>query len=111
MLRTLESRFIASFRPPTTQHTAGWAWGNPSTSCALFGSAPFVVNGGNLSNGWTAGAGVDYAFTNDVFGRVEYRYSDLGTASFVNMLTNSGDAGNKAPISDVRVGIAYKFGD
>ncbi|MGY5810715.1 outer membrane protein [Rhizobium sp. LEGMi198b] len=29
-------------------------------------------------NGWTVGAGVDYAFTNRVFGRLEYRYTDFG---------------------------------
>ena len=40
--------------------TGGWAWGNPSTSYALTGAAPFVTNGGS-STGWTAGLGVDYA--------------------------------------------------
>ena len=40
--------------------TGGCAWGNPSTSYALLGAAPFATNAGN-SNGWTAGAGVDYA--------------------------------------------------
>ena len=40
--------------------TGGWAWGNPSTSYALTGAAPFVTNGAS-STGWTAGLGVDYA--------------------------------------------------
>lgn len=87
--------------------TVGWAWGDPSTSYALLGSAPFATNGGNLVNGWTAGAGVDYAFAKNVFGRIEYRYSDLGAATF---LTNSGEAGNKLTISDIRFGIAFRFG-
>ena len=38
--------------------------------------------GGN-STGWTAGAGVDYAFTDSVFGRIEYRYTNLATSGFV----------------------------
>ncbi|MDK1372875.1 MULTISPECIES: porin family protein [unclassified Sinorhizobium] len=29
-------------------------------------------------NGWTIGAGVDYGFTSNVFGRAEYRYNDFG---------------------------------
>ncbi len=89
--------------------TGGWALADPSVSYALLGSAPFVTNGGN-SHGWTTGGGVDYAFTNNVFGRIEYRYTNLETSSFVNVPINSADGGNRVPISDVRVGIAYKFG-
>ncbi|WP_018239685.1 outer membrane protein [Ensifer sp. BR816] len=29
-------------------------------------------------NGWTIGGGIDYAFTNSMFGRAEYRYNDFG---------------------------------
>jgi outer membrane immunogenic protein len=28
-------------------------------------------------NGWTVGGGIDYAFTNNIFGRAEYRYTDF----------------------------------
>jgi outer membrane immunogenic protein len=89
--------------------TGGWAWGDPTTGYALLGSPPFITNGGSAS-GWTAGAGLDYAFTKNVFGRIEYRYTDLGTTSFLNLPTNSGESGNKVTISDVRAGLAYKFG-
>jgi opacity protein-like surface antigen len=44
-----------------------------------------------------------------VFGRIEYRYTNLGTSSFVSGPTNSADGGHRVPISDVRTGIAYKF--
>ena len=32
--------------------------------------------------GWTIGGGVDYAFTNNWIGRIEYRYTDLGTSNY-----------------------------
>ena len=32
--------------------------------------------------GWTAGAGVDVKVTEQVFGRVEYRYTDFGSDDF-----------------------------
>jgi outer membrane immunogenic protein len=89
--------------------TGGWAWGNPSTSFALVGGAPFVNQGGS-SSGWTAGVGVDYAFTESVFGRIEYRYARLATAGFVSAATDSADAPSHLPINDLRAGIAYKFG-
>ena len=89
--------------------TAGWACGNLSTSYALIGAAPFVTNGSDCAKGWTAGAGVDYAFTHEVFGRIEYRYTNLATSAFVNVPADSADAGNRSPISDIRVGVAFKF--
>ena len=61
------------------------------------------------SKGWTAGAGVEYAFTNNLLGRVEYRYTNLGTVSFVAPGIMS-DPGNKVTISDIRAGLAFKFG-
>lgn len=30
-------------------------------------------------HGWTIGAGLDYAFTDNMFGRAEYRYNDYGS--------------------------------
>lgn len=45
-----------------------------------------VTEGGlsdrNTMLGWTAGAGSDIKFTDNVFGRVEYRYTDYGKESF-----------------------------
>jgi opacity protein-like surface antigen len=87
--------------------TGGWAVGNPSTAFALAGSAPFVTTDGK-SNGWTAGAGVEYAITDTILGRIEYRYTDLEPSGFVNA-TNSADTGTRAPTSDFRFGIAYKL--
>jgi outer membrane immunogenic protein len=88
--------------------TAGWAWGNPSNAYALYGAPPFFTRSG-YSFGWTAGAGLEYAFTNNVLGRIEYRYTNLGTSSLVNAAMDSADGGHRVPISDVRTGIAYKF--
>ncbi|TIP00503.1 MAG: porin family protein [Mesorhizobium sp.] len=53
--------------------------------------------------GWTAGAGTDIKITDNVFGRVEYRYTDYGSKNF-------GDTG-KVKSSDNRVtfGVGMKF--
>lgn len=59
--------------------------------------------------GWTVGVGMDYAFTNSLFGRVEYRYSDFGTVpnSYVYSDWVSYDVDIKT--HDLLVGVAYKF--
>ncbi|MCW2272464.1 outer membrane beta-barrel protein [Rhodoblastus acidophilus] len=53
--------------------------------------------------GWTVGGGVDYAFTNNLIGRVEYRYTDLGRQT-VNNVSVRQDS------NAVLVGLLYKFG-
>jgi len=65
------------------------------------------VSGGGFSDsntmiGWTAGAGADVMVTDNVFGRVEYRYTDFGSDTF-----------NGAEVSDkdhrVMLGMGMKF--
>lgn len=90
--------------------TGGFAWGSWETSYALIGGVPFVTADVDSHSGWTAGAGVEYAFANNWLARAEYRHTDLGRASFVDVTTNSSELGNRVTINDVRVGIAYKFG-
>jgi outer membrane immunogenic protein len=90
--------------------TAGWAFGDWSTSYTRSGGAVSnFTNSASSHNGWTAGAGVEYAFTNYLTGRVEYRYTDLGTSTFTDVPSDSGEAGNKVTIQDVRAGLAFKF--
>jgi len=58
--------------------------------------------------GWTLGAGVDYAATDNVIVRLEYRYTDYGHKDY-----NFGEGGegirDKFKTNDIRLGVAYKF--
>lgn len=54
--------------------------------------------------GYTLGGGVDFAMTDNVLVRAEYRYSDFGKKKF---LQDKLEMGYKA--NDFRVGVAYKF--
>lgn len=53
-------------------------------------------------NGWTIGAGVDHAFTDNIFGRVEYRYTDYGSKTIDSVDTNFKQ-------NAVVVGVGVKF--
>ncbi len=57
--------------------------------------------------GWTIGAGVDYAATENVVLRLEYRYTDYGHKSY----TLGFDDGlrGRLSVNDIRMGVAYKF--
>ena len=57
-------------------------------------------------HGWTIGAGVDYAITQNIVARLEYRYSDFGDKDYSN---DDGNYRVDYKTNDVRVGVAYKF--
>jgi len=69
-----------------------------------------VTEGGisdkNTLVGWTAGAGTDIKITDNVFGRVEYRYTDYGSKSFT---TGGGTRDVDARDHRIQFGIGMKF--
>ncbi len=74
-----------------------------------FGDVDISSNGGGPSfgdtfTGWTIGVGLDYAMTDNLLLRAEYRYTDFGSESFEDFAS---DVDLKT--NEVRLGIAYKF--
>lgn len=71
------------------------------------------IGGDDTRVGWTVGAGIDYAFTNNWFTGVEYRYSQFESKSFVYPIPvlNLGTIGLKQDLSNnqVMARIGYKF--
>lgn len=55
-------------------------------------------------NGWVIGAGVEYAFTNNISAKAEYLYSQLGPNNYFNNAISSG-----VNLNTVRVGLNYHF--
>lgn len=63
------------------------------------------INERNTMLGWTAGAGTDIKFTDNVFGRVEYRYTDYGKTNF-NL---GGDHDVSSRDHRINFGVGMKF--
>lgn len=82
----------------------------------IYGTAGLAATQAKLTNGaatdtntllgWTVGAGVDALLTENVFGRLEYRYSDYASKNFV-----AGPTTISSGFSDhsVRAGVGLKF--
>ncbi|MBB5040975.1 outer membrane protein [Shinella fusca] len=60
---------------------------------------------GETLHGWTIGAGVEHAFTDNVAGRVEYRYSDYSKSDVFGAAGLDGDIDSHA----IMVGVSMKF--
>lgn len=67
-----------------------------------------TVIGDKTHVGWTVGAGVEYAFTDNVIGRVEYRYTDFGKKDYPEGADNDAFSA-KLRTHDLRVGVGFKF--
>ncbi|PYE89362.1 outer membrane protein [Phyllobacterium leguminum] len=82
----------------------GFAFGKVEHDIARPGMVSYEKK--QTRTGWTAGAGVDYAATDNLLLRVEYRYVDLGKESFDFL-----DSGfeTKFKSHEIRFGVAYKF--
>ncbi|AWC24215.1 outer membrane protein A [Aminobacter sp. MSH1] len=85
---------------------------------AAFGNLEYTyVDAGTISEtfdetkvGWTAGAGVEYALTDRITTRLEYRYTDFGSISNLSTLAFPGFTYEHDPkFHSVRVGLSYKF--
>jgi outer membrane immunogenic protein len=60
--------------------------------------------------GWTGGAGVEYAITNSLTARVEYRYTQLEDYRNASTLIAVGRAAEQEPdFHTVRAGVSYRF--
>jgi outer membrane immunogenic protein len=92
--------------------TGGAAWANV-TEHDVIGSGPLAGTSNNSSAtqpGWTVGAGLEYAFLNNLIGRVEYRYSDFGTFSYAPAVFAPFVENHRITENQVLVGLSYKFG-
>lgn len=58
--------------------------------------------------GWTAGAGVDYAFRDNMVFRAEYRYSEFGREPGVAS-TDGGQEPKRITTDELRLGVAFVF--
>jgi outer membrane immunogenic protein len=76
----------------------------------VVGATPTVFSdNATTKSGWTVGGGIDYAFTGHWIGRIEYRYADFGTFSYVPTVFPAFTENHKLTENVIRAGLAYKF--
>lgn len=62
--------------------------------------------------GWTVGAGLEYAVTDNLIARVEYRYADYGKKDYLDYAVSAnGEYNDRIDLKThtIRAGISYKF--
>jgi outer membrane immunogenic protein len=90
----------------------GGAWGDVRHryNAALNGGAANSFSESGTQSGWTAGAGLEYAFAPNWTGRIEYNYFDLGKGSIqYSPIPTTNLSEWKDTFSVMKAGINYKF--
>ncbi|WP_223568874.1 outer membrane protein [Agrobacterium tumefaciens] len=93
---SLRGRVGYTFNNVLAYATAGWA------GTRAYMDAPGLGKQEKTFSGYTIGAGLDYAFTDNMFSRIEYRYTDYGGKSLQGVAVDTGQ-------HTVRVGPGIKF--
>ena len=105
-LATVRGRAGYAFDRVLVYGTGGAAFGNVQ---AAYAALPFSSS---TQTGWTAGAGVEFAFTPNLTAKIEYLYVDLGSQSCaVGNCSFPGSNPTTVTFTEnvVRAGINYKF--
>lgn len=102
-LGTLRARSGYAFDRFLPYVTGGFAFGGVRGSVLGFGSFS------ETQTGWSAGAGIEYAFVDNWTAKIEYLYADLGKATCNAACSGGNPFDVNYTTSIVRGGINYKF--
>jgi outer membrane immunogenic protein len=92
--------------------TGGFAFGSDTTTLnASAGGAAIAFSHDNDKSGWTAGAGLEYAITNNLSFKTEYLYIDFGTDNVTTSVLGLPASVDEHPtVHSVRAGLNWRFG-
>jgi outer membrane immunogenic protein len=117
-LGTVRARLGVAFDRALVYVTGGLAYGDVSYRADFFnpaGGLQFTGSKSSVETGYTIGAGVEYAFTNNLTLKAEYLYYDLGSRNVLVNATPTGGGSNsytsrfETEGHIARVGLNYKF--
>jgi len=109
-LGTVRGRFGYAWDRALIYATGGFAYGQVKNFATFDGSTAYTLATSKTQTGWTAGGGIEYAFTRNWTGRVEVLYVDLGSTTGVAPGNSSSCRfGFKNQYTVGRFGLNYKF--
>jgi outer membrane immunogenic protein len=101
---TVRARFGVAYDRFLPYITGGFAYGQNKVTVSGLGIS---TSDDNTHFGYTVGAGLEYAFTNNLTAKIEYLYTDLGEKRYFSAAGVGTKIGND--FSVVRAGLNYKF--
>src|SRR5579872_458149 len=88
----------------------GYAFADNNESLVSGAGAPIAFGlTGDRSNGWTIGGGLEYMFTQNWSGKIEYQYYNFGNSSFTAPAALAPFGSFRTDDHVVKAGINYRF--
>jgi outer membrane immunogenic protein len=104
---TVRARFGVAMDRALLYVTGGYA-GGEIHGTLIDAALPAAFTNNSWQNGYAVGAGIEYAFTNNISAKAEYLFSQLGSKSYAagdpTLATRTG-----LDISMIRAGVNYRF--
>jgi outer membrane immunogenic protein len=86
-------------------------WSDTSTLVTGFGTTDYASwSAGKTLTGWTLGGGVEYMYTSNWVGRIEYLYENFGSFNVLHGFDPQTGTLDIGDVHKLRVAISYKFG-
>ena len=113
---TLKARLGYAFNNVLVFATGGYAFGSMKSAYTLSIPAPPIVSSGSATktvSGYTFGAGVEYALTNNWIIKADYQFISFGNKNFnggnVPVINSAAASNFKSVTNEIRLGVNYKF--
>jgi outer membrane immunogenic protein len=111
-IATVRGRIGYAFDRILPYATAGLAVGHSHAHINNLYSSADYSSGSDFSVGWTAGAGVEYAMTDNLSVKAEYLYTNFPNANYWMTLPAAGSSANirdDAQLHTMKLGVNWKF--
>jgi outer membrane immunogenic protein len=108
-LASVTGRVGYTWGPGLLYVKGGYAFSDNNESVTLAGVPTAVAFSGDHSNGYTVGAGLEYMFTQNWSGKIEYQYYNFGNSSFLAPATLAQFGSFRTDDHVVKAGINYRF--
>lgn len=108
-LGSVTGRLGYTWGPGMLYAKGGYAYSDNRETLLLNGAAvPFTMSN-DRRDGYTVGAGLEYMFTQNWSGKVEYQYYDFGRANFTTPVALAAYGNSRNDEHTVKVGLNYRF--
>ncbi|MGI6246924.1 MAG: outer membrane protein [Pseudochelatococcus sp.] len=106
---TVRARLGVAFDRVLVYGTGGFAYGGGGDSNGFVYNGAYYSQDDDTRTGWTLGAGVEYAFTNNITARVEGLYVNLGKEDRKFYAPTVYNKREDTEFAVIRAGLNYKF--